>query len=92
MSKARRIRRENSRRAEKCMSFLAEILGGFYEFLEQKEKPSDEQVRSKFTSCDKQWKAYCRENQLTEKAYLLFNQEVAQSWKTRYAMKSQEQN
>lgn len=92
MSKARRIRRKESRLAEKHMSFLAEILSGFYEFLEQKAKPSDKQVRGEFLTREKSWRAYCKNNQLTENASLLFNKEVAQSWKIRYAKQSQTLN
>lgn len=86
------MRRERSRQAEKHFGVLAEILSGFYEFLEQKEKPSEEQVRTEFLSCENRWKRYCSQNQLTEKASLLFNQEVAQSWNKRYTKQSQTQN
>lgn len=87
MSKARRLRRAQERAASKHFEVLGELLCGFYEFLEKKNKPTDEEVRREFTKRDKYWKHYCSANQLNERASLLFNHEVAQSWKTRYAKK-----
>jgi hypothetical protein len=88
MSIARRNRRAQAREAEKHFDVLAELLMGFYEFLERKGKPSDEQVRTEFTNREERWKRYCTSNQLTEETSLLFNKEVAQSWKNRYARQS----
>ena len=85
MSTARRERRERERTVTKHMSVLGGTLRRFYAFLESVPKPSDEQVRSEFIRYDKSWKAYCKHNQLNRQASLLFNQEVALSWKNRYA-------
>jgi hypothetical protein len=92
MSTARRQKRANARQTQKHISVLAELLMGFYLFLEKKDKPSDRQVQDEFISRENKWKRYCSTNQLTEKASLLFNQEVAQSWKTRYAREIQTPN
>lgn len=85
MSKARRIKRQQERDFAKHMDYLGELLGRFYTFLERKPKPSDNEVRSEFIVYDKKWKSYCLHNQLNPRASLLFNQEVALSWKNRYA-------
>ncbi|NDV63923.1 hypothetical protein [Bacteroides sp. 224] len=85
MSIARRNRRAQARESQKHFNVLAELLMGFYEFLEQEEKPSNEQVRTEFKIREKHWKGYCKAHQLTEEASLLFNKEVGQSWKNRYA-------
>lgn len=85
MSATRRIKRQRQRAITKHLSVLGEMLGKFYTFLESKPQPSDEKVRSEFIRYENDWKQYCRHNQLTRQASLLFNQEVAQSWKDRYA-------
>lgn len=85
MSIARRARRERERTATKHMSVLGEMLRQFYVFLDSKPQPSDALVRSEFLRYEKNWKAYCKHNQLNRQASLLFNQEVALSWKSRYA-------
>ena len=85
MGIARRNRRAQAREAQKNFNVLAELLMGFYEFLEQEEKPSDEQVRTEFITREERWKSYCKTHQLTEEASLLFNKEVGQSWENRYA-------
>jgi hypothetical protein len=84
MSVARRNRREQARH----FNVLGELLMGFYEFLEQENKPSDEQVRTEFIKREQCWKRYCTAKQLTEEASLLFNKEVAQSWENRYTTQS----
>jgi hypothetical protein len=85
MSIARRKRRAQERASIKHFNVLGELLGGFYEFLEREPKPSDEEVRTEFKNRESRWKRHCSANQLNERAALLFNQEVAQSWKKRYA-------
>ena len=85
MSKTRRIKRQQERESSQHMGQLVELLGRFYTFLEKTPKPTDEEVRNKFIESDKIWKAYCSKNHLTDNASLLFNQEVAMSWKKRYA-------
>lgn len=88
MSKARRIKRQQERIVAKHMSVLGELLGRFYTFLDRKPKPSDESVREEFIKSEKSWKTYCTNHHLNQSASLLFNQEVAQSWKKRYAKES----
>lgn len=85
MSKARNLRRKRERSAEKHLNVLGELLGQFYTFLEQKDKPSDDLVRAVFLEKEKAWKHYCKTNGLPESAHLLFNNEVAQAWKNRYS-------
>lgn len=85
MSKARNIRRLQERQAAKHFDYLGRLLMGFYGFLESTPKPSDESVREEFVKRENQWKRYCKTNQLTDRAALLFNQEVAVSWENRYA-------
>lgn len=93
MSKARRIRRQQERTAAKHLSMLGELLGRFYTFLEKTPQPSDDEVRSEFIRHEQTWKLYCYQNHLNPRASMLFNQEVAQSWKNRYAKQdSQTQN
>lgn len=58
---------------------------GFYEFLEQPTKPSDEEVRNEFIKREQAWKRHCTQRGLTEEAKLMFNSEVSQSWEARYA-------
>ena len=92
MSIARRNRRIQDRQAQVHLSVLAEELMGCYKFLENKDKPSDEQIRAEFMARENRWKRYCSKNKLTEEASLLFNKEVAQSWEKRYTKQSQTQN
>nr|DAP24431.1 MAG TPA: hypothetical protein [Caudoviricetes sp.] len=87
MSKARNLRRQRERAVEKHLNVLGELLGQFYTFLERKEKPSDEEIRAVFLAKEKHWKNYCRREELSEGASVLFNQEVAQTWKQRYSTK-----
>lgn len=81
MSRARRIRRQS----EKHFNVLADLLMGFYAFLESSPKPSDEQVREEFKQRDAKWRRYCTKHHLNDDAASMFNREVAVSWKTRYA-------
>lgn len=88
MSKARNLRRQREKAAEKHLNVLGELLGQFYTFLEKKEKPSEGEVRAEFLAKEKYWKYYCRKEELSEGASVLFNQEVAQTWKQRYSTKT----
>lgn len=90
MSKARNIRRLQERKAAKHFEYLGKLLMGFYKFLESKPKPENEAVREEFIKRDNLWKRYCKTNQLTDRATLLFNQEVAVSWENRYAKPMEE--
>lgn len=85
MSKARHIRRLQERQAAKHFEYLGKLLMGFYRFLESTPKPENEAVREEFVKRDNQWRRYCTNNHLTDRATLLFNQEVAVSWENRYA-------
>ena len=82
------IARRTKRQGEKHLLPLGELLMGFYEFLENPQKPTDQQVRAVFIAMEAKWKRYCSKNQLTDKASLLFNNQVAQSWKERYTKQS----
>lgn len=84
MSKTRRIKRAQQRDAQKHFSVFGNILMGFYEFLEQTPKPTDEEVRQEFINREARWKRYYKSNHLTEEASLLFNKEVSISWEKRY--------
>ena len=77
MSKARHS-------SKKHLNTLVKLLGDFYGFLEKTPKPTDDDVRSEFIKSDNIWKTYCVQNHLNPRASLLFNQEVARLWKTRY--------
>jgi hypothetical protein len=90
MSQRRRLRREQERLSQKHFSVFGDILMGFYEFLESTPKPSDEAVRQEFIDRQNAWTKYCATHQLTETAKLMFNQEVGQSWRTRYTKKETE--
>ena len=57
---------------------------GFYEFLDQKPKPSNEEVRQEFINRENRWKKYCETHKLRKEASLLFNLEVSQTWEKRY--------
>ena len=85
MSNARRTRRQKERTVTKHMTVLGELLGRFYTFLEKQPQPSDDEVRAEFSRYDKVWRQHCLRHQLSPQASLLFNQEVALSWKNRYA-------
>lgn len=85
MSITRRTKRAQERDSIKHFSVFGSILMGFYEFLEQTPKPSDEEVRTEFINREQRWKQYCESHKLTEEASLLFNKEVSVSWEKRYA-------
>lgn len=85
MSVSRRQRRLRQRESEKHIKRLGDLLGEFYTFLEQENKPFDDEVREKFITLEKSWKRYCRANELTDEASSLFNREVSASWVRRYA-------
>ena len=84
MSVKRRLRRAQEREAQAHFDVLANLLMGFYEFLERTPKPSDEAVRMRFVIDERRWKNYCSQNHLNEEASLLFNKEVSISWEKRY--------
>lgn len=84
MSVTRRLRRAQARTAQKHFDVLTDLLMDFYAFLEATPKPSDSEVRQRFINDEQRWKAYCSKKQLNDKASLMFNQEVSQSWEKRY--------
>lgn len=84
MSIARKFRRAQLRKADVHFNVLANLLMGFYEFLESSPKPSDEEVRTRFINDEQRWKNYCSKKQLSNEASLMFNIEVSQSWEKRY--------
>lgn len=88
MSIGRRKRRNGKHHAAKISphtKFLMQLLTEYFNFLEQKDKPSDEEVREKFIAYDRRWVQYCNDSQFGPRASLLFNQQVARAWKSRYA-------
>ncbi len=82
------MRRANERESMRNIKVLGDILGEFYTFLEKTPKPSDEEVRAEFIRQDERWHRYCKSHKLTQEASLAFNNEVAVSWRNRYAAKS----
>lgn len=78
------IARRRRRAAEKHFDVMSELIMGFYEFLEKKPKPEDEEVRREFKTRLGKWKHYCKIHQLSDEASELFIKEVATSWKNRY--------
>lgn len=67
---------------------FATTIQEFCTFLEKTPKPSDDEVRTKFKDLNNRWIRYCVANHFNPRASLLFNQEVAHLWKTRYAAKT----
>ena len=63
---------------------LSDLLMEFYQFLEQKDKPTDEHVRETFITYNQRWKNYCSKHQLAKSASYLFNTKVSASWQKRY--------
>lgn len=74
------IKRRQARAANKHFAVLAELLGGFYEFLGKKPQPTTEEVRADFIRRERNWKQYCAKKQLNESAKTLFNSQVSQLW------------
>lgn len=90
MSITRRIKRAQERASIKHFNVFGALLMGFYQFLEQDPKPSDEDVRKEFINREQRWKQYCKIHKLTEEASLLFNKEVSISWEERYKKQPEE--
>ena len=84
MSKSRRDKRKNERIHEVHVENLTMLLGEFYEFAGKREKPTGEELRSKFIECDKRWVAYCHKIMpypLNHKFKGEFNKQVSSLWK-----------
>ena len=90
MSIYRRNRRMNQKQVTKHLAKLSDLLGEFYTFLEQSPKPTDEEVRAKFVKLESRWKGYCKANELSDQASLMFNREVSEAWHNRYAPKKED--
>lgn len=67
------------------LKYLVSLIEKYCNFLDKKDKPSDEEVRAKFKAYDSRWIQYCISHQFEPRASLLFNQEVARIWRERYA-------
>ena len=67
------------------LKYLVTLVKEYCDFLNRKDKPSDEEVRAKFKAYDSRWIQYCISHQFEPRASLLFNQEVARIWRERYA-------
>lgn len=65
--------------------YLLKLISDYCLFLERKEKPTDEEVRTQFKEYNSRWIQYCVAHSFDPRASLLFNQEVARLWKERYA-------
>ncbi|MDD6104111.1 MAG: hypothetical protein PUB73_05845 [Bacteroidales bacterium] len=85
-SLARRERKAQARITMLAMNKLGELLEEFFAFLDKQPKPSDQEVRDEFIRQENRWKRYCVVHQLTDKATLMFNQEVAVQWRTKYTV------
>lgn len=77
---------------EKHTKTLVSMVQSFCSFLEKQPKPSDEEVRAKFKNLNNRWIQYCVSNHFNPRASLLFNQEVAHLWRTRYAIQNTTKN
>lgn len=80
MSYARNIRRRQPKDGQKHLNMLATLLGEFYEFLSRKPQPTDDEVRSTFTSSNNKWKRYCKLHELMNADHL-FVLNVREAWK-----------
>lgn len=85
MSIARRKKRE----AERHISVLYNLLSQFYEFMSQKEQPSDLDVRLRFKEDDQKWKNYCQKHNLPEQVSNEFNKQVSATWEQKKNQKKQ---
>ncbi len=85
-SHARRVRKAQAKVTALALNKLGELLTEFFAFLDQQPKPEDQEVRDEFIRQENRWKRYCKVHQLTDKATLMFNQEVAFKWRTQYAL------
>lgn len=81
MSEQRRKKRKQQRESGGHLNVLASHLSLFYEFLEKKDKPSDEEVRSTFLKHKEDWYKYCDSHQLTDSSKDLFTMNVEKMWK-----------
>jgi len=80
LPKTRKQRRIENRKKEEFSSTLTRLLSGFYDFLGQKNKPSDQEVRDEFTNRNGRWMQYCAKNHMMPKAYQLFKDNVREAW------------
>ena len=85
MSIAKRQRKAQEEANRKHTQKLVDLIQIFCKFLEKQPKPSDDEVREKYKDINDRWMKYCVANHFHPRASLLFNNEVAHLWKTRYA-------
>lgn len=83
MGNGRGIKRKvNSQiRKEDPIQKLAFLLGNFYDFLRQVDKPTDEQVREAFIQSEQEWIGFCKVRHLGDEYRKLFNLNVGEMWK-----------
>lgn len=86
-SNARRQRRAQATATATYLNKLGQLLDEFFKFLDGDPQPPDDAVRKMFIYYENRWKRYCFVHKLTDKATLMFNQEVAVKWRTKYATK-----
>lgn len=72
---------DKKRLAKKSTEYLNMLLKEFYDFLESKPQPGDEQVRTMFIQQEGRWRLYCTINKLNGEVKLLFKRQVALQWK-----------
>lgn len=83
MGNARRIKNpiNNIPKSKNYIEVLADLLGGFYEFLGEKVKPSDEEVRERFLKYKNSWFLYCDKQKLNNQIKDLFVLNIEKMWK-----------
>lgn len=83
MGNARRIKNQinNIPKSKNYIEVLADILGSFYEFLEEDAKPSDEEVRERFLNDKNSWFLYCNKQKLNNQIKDLFVLNIEKMWK-----------
>jgi len=87
MSDARRQRRRQRKANQPHLTYLATLLGRFYEYLGSSPQPSDDAVRAHFTSSNEAWKKYCAIHKLMN-ANHLFMLNVQEAWKRHTAQRA----
>lgn len=85
MGNGRGIRRQVRGKKPKRnhIEMLAFLLGNFYDYLGQENRPTDEEVRERFKSDEAEWVQFCDTNNLTEDTKKLFNVNVSAMWERR---------
>lgn len=91
MSEQRRLRRLKERVNQHHTIALANHLADFYEFLSQKVKPSDQQVRDEFLKHKDAWYKHCDKHKLKNEVKDLFVLNVEHTWKRKQSQQTTKQ-